>query len=202
MVAVKITEMDSHLKLFNCVICVAWCSFSQHVYRYLYTKIRVRYIQSCMYLTQEERKKKDTYSPDNNYQQIPQERWATIEKTGSLSAKGWLEGESVLRKDAQATGMTAALNCLLTSFPRSGLKLVSEYQEPPWTEMFWTGTADVTISRNSWARERTQLLSFQMKVKLAFHLENQGPRVWREHGQTQDPKRLKSSVKFLQFKVI
>ncbi len=37
-----------------------------------------------------------------------------------------------------------------------------------------------------------------MKVNFAFHLENQGPRVWRKSGEAQNPCCLKSSVKFPQ----
>ncbi len=127
-----------------------------------------------------------------------------------------MEGRIWVEKGAQATGMTASLRIqsskadsnTCVSFTRSGLKLESVHQESPRSDVFRKRATKPLLKQRqcqkhlTWVKEKgTGLLlsdpnsSFQIKFCVSFG--NQGPRVWRKTGESQNPSCLKSSVKFL-----
>ena len=114
-----------------------------------------------------------------------------------------MKGKSVVRKGAQATGMTASLRRLSSkadsrtwgSFTRCGLRLESVHQEPPCTDVFGKRDTAVAFLVSSHSRTRDNVRSvlpglrrkrtgpllsgpkssFQMEVNFAFHLEIKVP---------------------------
>ncbi len=144
----------------------------------------------------------------------------------SMLTVSWVEGKSLEEKDAQPTERTTALwglsskidSRIWVNFTRNGLRLGSRHQEPPHTDVSRNLATVVVflLLSHSWTtdnvrgvlpglrRRRTGLLpsgpksSFQMRASFAFHLENQGPRVWRKGGEAHSPSCMKSSVKFPQ----
>ncbi len=102
---------------------------------------------------------------------------------------------------SQPTERTATIDSRIwVNFTRNGLRLVSRHQETPHTDMSRNLTTVVDRGVLPGLRRRTGLLpsgpksSFQMSF--VFHLETQGPRVWRKGGEAHNPSCLKSSVKF------
>ncbi len=96
-------------------------------------------------------------------------------------------------------------------FIRSELKLESEHQESPWSDIFRKRATKPLLKQKhrqkhlTWAKEKKNgivaqwskvLFSNESKFCIAFG--NQGPRVWRKRGEAQNPCCLKSSVKFPQ----
>ncbi len=133
--------------------------------------------------------------------------------------QSWLEGRNWVGKCAQATGMTASLRILSSkadsntweSFTRSELKLESVHQESPRSDIFRKRATKPLLNQKhhqkhlTWAKEKKNwtvaqcskvLFSDESKFSISF--VNQGPRVWRKRGETQNPCCLKSSVKFPQ----
>ncbi len=115
--------------------------------------------------------------------------------------KSWLEGG----KCAQETGMTASLRVLSSkadlntweSFTRSELKL---NQESPRSDIFRKRATKPLLKQKhrqthlTWAKEKKNwtvaqwskvLCSDESKFSISF--VNQGPRVWRKRGETQNP---------------
>ncbi len=131
--------------------------------------------------------------------------------------QSWLEGRNWL-ECAQATGMTASLRILSNkadsntweSFTRSELKLESVHQESPRSDIFRkTKTLLKQKHRQkhlTWAKEKKNWtvaqwskVLFSDESKFCISFGNQGPKVWRKSGETQNPCCLKSSVKFKTF---
>ncbi len=133
--------------------------------------------------------------------------------------QSWLEGIHLVGKCAPATGMTASLRILSSkadsntweSFTRSELKLESVHQESPCSDIFRKRATKPLLKQKhrqkhlTWAKEKKNwtvaqwskvLFSDESKFSISFG--NQGPRVWRKSGETQNPCCLKSSVKFPQ----
>ncbi len=130
--------------------------------------------------------------------------------------QSWLEGRNWVGKCAQATGMTASLRIRSSkadsntweSFTRSELKL---NQESPRSDIFRKSATKTLLKQKhrqkhlTWDKEKKNWTvaqcpksSFQMKVNFCISFVNQGPRVWRKRGETQNPCCLKSRVKFPQ----
>ncbi len=126
--------------------------------------------------------------------------------------QSWLEG-----KCAQATGMIASLRILSSkadsntweSFTRSELKLESVHQESPRSDIFRKRATKPFLKQKhrqkhlTWAKEKKNWtvaqwfkVLFSDKIKFCILFGNQGPRVWRKNGEAQNPRCLKSSVKF------
>ncbi len=133
--------------------------------------------------------------------------------------QSWLEGRIWVGKGAQATGMTASLRIQSSkadsntceSFTRSGLKLESVHQESPRSDVFRKRATKPLLNqrqrqkRLTWAVEKKNWtvaqwskVLFSDESKFCISFGNQGPRVWRKSGETQNPCCLKSSVKFPQ----
>ncbi len=111
--------------------------------------------------------------------------------------------------------MTASLRILSSkadsntweSFTRSELKLESVHQESPRSDIFRKRATKPLLKQKhrqkhlTWAKE-TKNWTVAQWSKVLFSDEstfvNQGPRVWRKTGETQNPCYLKSSVKFPQ----
>ncbi len=115
--------------------------------------------------------------------------------------------------------MTASLRILSSkadsntweSFTRSELKLESVHQESPRSDIFRKRATKPLLKQKhgqkhlTWAKEKKNWTVAQWS-KVLFSDErtfcisfgNQGPRVWRKSGETQNPRCLKSSVKFPQ----
>ncbi len=129
--------------------------------------------------------------------------------------QSWLEGINWVVKCAQATGMTASLRIQSTKansntwerFIRSELKLESVHQESLRSDIFRKRATKPLLKQKhhqkhlTWAKEKKNWtvaqrykVLFSNKSKFCF----QGPRVWRKSGETQNPRCLKSSVKFPQ----
>ncbi len=127
--------------------------------------------------------------------------------------QSWLEGG----KCAQATGMTASLRILSSkadsntweSFTRSELKLESVHQESPRSDIFRKRATKPllkqkhrqkhltwTKEKKNWTVAQCSKVLFSDESKCCISFVNQGPRVWRKRGETQNPCCLKSSVKF------
>ncbi len=103
-------------------------------------------------------------------------------------------------------------------FTKTGLQLESVLQEPLRTDVCktWVSAVAFLVSSHSWTTDsvrsvspglktkRTGLLlsgpklCSLMKVNFAFPLEIRVPRVWRKRGEAQNPRCLRSSVKFPQ----
>ncbi len=132
--------------------------------------------------------------------------------------QSWLEGRNWVGKCAQATGMTAILKILSSkadsntweSFTRSELKL-----ESPRSDIFSKRATKPLLKQKhrqkhlTWAKEKNNWIVaqwskvlFSDESKFSISFENQGPRVWRKSGKAQNPRCLKSSVKFPQSVVI
>ncbi len=133
--------------------------------------------------------------------------------------QSWLEGRNLVGKCAQATGMTASLRILSSkadsntreSFSRSELKLESVHQESPRSDIFRKRATKPLLKQRqrqkhlTWATEKNNWtvaqwfkVLFSDESKCCISFVNQGPRVWRKRGETQNPCCLKSSVKFPQ----
>ncbi len=101
-------------------------------------------------------------------------------------------------------------------FTKSGLQLESVLQEPLRTDVCktWVSAVAFLVSSHSWTTDsvrsvspglktkRTGLLlsgpkfMFSDESKFCISFGNQGPRVWRKRGEAQNPRCLRSSVKF------
>ncbi len=122
-------------------------------------------------------------------------------------------------KGAQATRMTASLRILSSkavsntweSFTRSELKLESVHQESPRSDIFRKRATKPLLKQKhrqkhlTWAKEKKNWtvaqwykVLFSDESKFCISFGNQGPRVWRKRGEAQNPRCLKSSVKFSQ----
>ncbi len=133
--------------------------------------------------------------------------------------QSWLEGRIWVGKGAQATGMTARLRILSSkadsntceSFTRSGLKLESVHQESPRSDVFRKRATKPLLSQRqrqkhlTWAIEKKNWtvaqwskVLFSDESRFCISFGNQGPRVWRKSGETQNPCCLKFSVKLPQ----
>ncbi len=115
--------------------------------------------------------------------------------------------------------MTASLRILSSkadsntweSFTRSELKLESVHQESPRSDIFRKRATKPLLNQKhhqkhlTWAKEKNNStvaqwskVLFSDLSKCCISFGNQGPRVWRKSGETQNPCCLKSSVKFPQ----
>ncbi len=133
--------------------------------------------------------------------------------------QSWLEGRIWVGKGAQATGMTASLRIQSSkadsntceSFTRSGLKLESVHQESPSSDVFRKRATKPllkqrqrqkrltwAVEKKNWTVAQWSKVLFSDESKFCISFGNQGPRVWRKSGETQNPCCLKSSVKFPQ----
>ncbi len=133
--------------------------------------------------------------------------------------QSWLEGRNWVGKCAQATGMTASLRILSSkagsntweSFRRSGLKLEWVHQESPRSDIFRKRVSKPLLKqkhrqkhltwskeKNNWTDVQWSKVLFSDESKFSISFGNQGPRVWRKSGEAQNPRCLKSSVKFPQ----
>ncbi len=133
--------------------------------------------------------------------------------------QSWLDGRNWVGKCAQATGMTASLRILSSkadsntweSFTRSELKLESVHQESPRSDIFRKRATKPLLKQKhhqkhlTWAKEKKNWTVAQWSKALfsdesqfCISCGNQGLRVWRKRGETQNPCWLKSSVKFPQ----
>ncbi len=125
--------------------------------------------------------------------------------------QSWLEGRC-----AQATGLTASWRILSSkadsntweSFTRSELKL---NQESPRSDIFRKRATKPLLNqkhhqkhltwateKNNWTVTQCAKVLFSDESKCCISFVNQGHRVWRKRGETQNPCFLKSSVKFPQ----
>ncbi len=95
------------------------------------------------------------------------------------------------------------------SFTRSELKLESVHQESPCSDIFRKMATkpllkqkqcqkDLTwaVEKNNWTVAQWSKVLFSDKSTFCISFGNQGPRVWRNRGEAQNPSCLKSSVKF------
>ncbi len=119
-----------------------------------------------------------------------------------------LTGRKKLGKCAQATEMTTSLRILSSKadsntwerFTRSELKLESVHQESPRSDIFRKRATKPLLKQKhhqkhlTWAKEKKNwtvaqwskvLFSDERKCCILF--VNQGPRVWRKRGETQNP---------------
>ncbi len=133
--------------------------------------------------------------------------------------QSWLEGRIWVGKGAQATGMTASLRIQSSkadsntweSFTRSRLKLESEHQESPRSDVFRKRATKPllnqrqrqkhltwSVEKKNWTVAQWSKVLFSDESKFCISFGNQGPRVWRKSGEAQNPCCLKSSVKFPQ----
>ncbi len=122
-------------------------------------------------------------------------------------------------KGAQATGMTASLRIQSSkadsntceSVTRSGLKLESVHQESPRSDVFRKRATKPllnqrqrqkhltwAVEKKNWTVAQWSKVLFSDERKFCISFGNQGPRVWRKSGESQNPCCLKSSVKFPQ----
>ncbi len=121
--------------------------------------------------------------------------------------QSWLEGRNWVGKCAKATGMTASLRILSSkadsntweSFTRSGRKLESVHQESPRSDIFRKRATKPLLKQKqrqkhlSWAKEKNNWtvaqwskVLFSDESKSCISFGNQGPRVWRKSGETQN----------------
>ncbi len=97
------------------------------------------------------------------------------------------------------------------SFTRSELKLESVHQESPRSDIFRKRATKPllkqthrqkhltwAVEKNNWTVAQCSKVLFLNESKFCISFVNQGPRVWRKRGETQNPCCLKSSVKFPQ----
>ncbi len=115
--------------------------------------------------------------------------------------------------------MTASLRILSSkadsntweSFTRSELKLESVHQESPRSDIFSKRATKPLLKQKhcqkhlTWAKEKNNStvaqwskVLFSDESKFGISFLNQGPRVWKNSGETQNPCCLKSSVRFPQ----
>ncbi len=102
-------------------------------------------------------------------------------------------------------------------FTKSGLQLESVLQEPLRTDVCktWVSAVAFLVSSHSWTTDSVRSVSpglktkgldccwvvqvmFSDESKFCISFGNQGPRVWRKRGEAQNPRCLRSSVKFPQ----
>ncbi len=101
-------------------------------------------------------------------------------------------------------------------FTKSGLQLESVLQEPLRTDVCktWVSACHIPCvkpllnnrqrqKRLAWAKDKKDWTAaewskvmFSDESKFCISFENQGPRVWRKRGEEQNPRCLRSSVKF------
>ncbi len=97
------------------------------------------------------------------------------------------------------------------SFTRSGLKLESVHQESPRSDVFRKRVTKPllnqrqrqkhltwAVEKNNWTVAQWSKVLFLDESKFCISFGNQGPRVWKNSGEAQNPCCLKSSVKFPQ----
>ncbi len=92
------------------------------------------------------------------------------------------------------------------SFTRSELKLESVHQESPCSDVFRKRATKPLLRQYqkhlTWAVEKNNWTVAQwskvLQSKFCISFGNQGSRVWRKSGETQNPRCLRSSVKFPQ----
>ncbi len=115
--------------------------------------------------------------------------------------------------------MTASLRILSSKadsntwerFTRSGLKLESVHQESPHSDVFRKRATKPllnqrqrqkhltwAVEKKNWTVAQWSKVLFSDESKFCISFGNQGPRVWRNSGEAQNPCCLKSSVKFPQ----
>ncbi len=120
-------------------------------------------------------------------------------------------------------GWTASLRILSSkadsntweSFTRSELKLESVHQESSRSDIFRKRATKPLLKQkhrqkhltwskeeNNWTVAQWYKVLFSDKSTFCISFGNQGPRVWRKRGETQNPCCLKSSVKFPQSEMI
>ncbi len=89
------------------------------------------------------------------------------------------------------------------SFTRSELKLESVHQESPRSDIFRKRATKPLLKqkhhqKKNWTVAQCSKVLFSDESKCCISFVNQGPRVWRKRGETQNPCFLKSSVTFPQ----
>ncbi|KAL0172158.1 hypothetical protein M9458_032469, partial [Cirrhinus mrigala] len=105
--------------------------------------------------------------------------------------------------------MTDSNTC--ENFTRSGLKLETVHQESPRSDVFRKRATKPLLNqrqhqkRLTWAKDKKDWTAaqwskvlFSDESKFCISFGNRGPRVWRKSGEAQNPRCLKSSVKFPQ----
>ncbi len=123
--------------------------------------------------------------------------------------------KGLYRKGAQVTGMSASLRILSSKadantwerFTRSELKLESVHQESPRSDIFRKRATKPLLKQKhrqkhlTWAKEKKNWtvaqwskVLFSDESKCCISFVNQGPRVWRKSGETQNPCCLKCEV--------
>ena len=123
--------------------------------------------------------------------------------------ESWVEGESVVGKGSEATGITTApiglssngYSKMCGSFTRTGLRQESVHQKQPH-DIFrtWaTTTVSFLLWSLSWTRDdvksifpRLGELSLSFSGLSPISFGNQGPRVWKKNGEGQNPSCLSS----------
>ncbi len=128
------------------------------------------------------------------------------------------EGKDVVEKSVQAIGITAPWRGLWNKthskmwgrFTKSGLQLESVLQEPLRTDVCKTWVSAVAFlvkpllnnrqcqKRLDWTTAEWSKVMFSDESKFCISFGNQGLRVWRKRGEAQNPRCLRSSVKFPQ----
>ncbi len=97
------------------------------------------------------------------------------------------------------------------SFTRSELKLESVHQESPRSDIFRKRATKPLLNqkhrqkhltcaqeKKNWTGSQCSKVLFSDESTFSMSFGNQGPRVWRKRGETQNPCCLKSRVKFPQ----
>ncbi len=115
------------------------------------------------------------------------------------------------RNDCKLENTVKADSNTWESFTRSELKLESVHQESPRSDIFRKRATKPLLKQKhrqthlTWAKEKKNRtvaqcykVLFSDESKFCISFGNQGPRVWRKSGETQNPCCLKSSVKFPQ----
>ncbi len=121
--------------------------------------------------------------------------------------QSWLEGIHLGRKMKSSKADSNTWE----SFTRSELKLESVHQESPRSEIFRKRATKPLLKQKhcqkhlTWAKEKKNWnvvqwykVLFSDESTFCISFGNQGPRVWWKSGETQNPRCLKSSVKFPQ----
>ncbi len=152
----------------------------------------------------------DTLHKESKSQRVITERGGLFKECciKAYYMQSWLEGRNWVGKCAQATGMTASLRILSSkadsntweSFTRSELKLESVHQESPRSDIFRKRATKPLLNqkhrqkhltwakeKNNWTLAQWSKVLFSDESKCCISFVNQGLRVWRKRGETQNP---------------
>ncbi len=151
----------------------------------------------------------DTLHKESKTQRVITERGGCSRSAVSKHIKCKVDWkEEIVYKDAQATGTTASLRILSSkadsntweSFTRSELKLESVHQESPRSDIFRKRDTKPLLKqkhrqkhltwdkeKKNWTVAQCSKVLFSDESQLCISFVNQGPRVWRKSGETQNP---------------